>query len=111
MEEIFIKNNTFQINKFTENNLLLLNAHNYKNISFYINDNSGFLHQYYSMLLLSKNNFDNIIDNIDNAQFKDITNAKIRFIYNKNNSDYLIIKINNSFSFSIYNYFIGKFII
>ena len=62
MEEIFIKNNTFKINKFTENNLFILNAHNYKNISFYINDNSGFLHQYYSMILLSKNNLDNIID-------------------------------------------------
>ena len=95
MEEIFIKNNTFRINKFTENNLFLLNSHNYKNISFYINDNSGFLHQYYSMFLLSKNNFDNIIDNIDTTQFKDITNAKINFMNNKNNSDYLIININN----------------
>ena len=47
------------------------------------------------MFLLSKNNFDNIIDNIDTTQFKDITNAKINFMNNKNNSDYLIININN----------------
>ena len=61
MEEIYIKNNTFEINNFTENNYLVLNTHNFRNISFYINDNSGFFHQYYSIALLSQNNFTNFM--------------------------------------------------
>ena len=95
MEEIYIKNNTFEINNFTENNYLLLNTHNYRNISFYINDKSGFFHQYYSMALFSQNNFNNFYDNINSTQFKQITNGKINYIANQINNDYLIININN----------------
>ena len=95
MEEIYIKNNTFEINNFTENNYLVLNTHNFRNISFYINDNSGFFHQYYSIALLSQNNFTNFYNNINSTQFKQITNGKINYMTNEINYDYLIININN----------------
>ena len=61
---------------------MLLNTHNYRNISFYINDKSGFFHQYYSMALFSQNNFNNFYDNINSTQFKQITNGKINYIAN-----------------------------
>ena len=38
MEEIIIKNNSFIINSFTENNYLIANIHDYSNIYFYLND-------------------------------------------------------------------------
>ena len=48
MEEIIIKNNSFIIYSFTENNYLIANIHDYSNIYFYLNDNSGFFHQNYN---------------------------------------------------------------
>ena len=98
MEEIYVKNNTFTINNFTQNNYLLLNVHSFQNISFYMNDNSGFFHQYYKMVILSKENLDDFIKDINNIkaiQFKQITNGKINFMENKANDNYLIISLNN----------------
>ena len=98
MEKIYTKNNTFQINNVIENNYLVLNTQNYRNISFYINDNSGSFHQYYSMALLSQKMFDNFYDNINTIQFQQVINGKVNYMDNQINEDYLIISINNKSS-------------
>ena len=98
MEEINFKNNTFTINNFTQNNYLLLNIHNYLNIYLYVNDNSGFYHNYYKMITLSKDNLNNFIKDINTTktmQFKEITNGKISFMENIAYDEYLIISLNN----------------
>ena len=98
MEEIYFKNNTFTIYNFTQNNYLLLNVHGFQNISFYMNDNSGFFHQYYHMRIFSKyKELTEFIRGLNDLakQFKEITNGKINFIENKENDKYLIISLNN----------------
>ena len=98
LEEIYFKNNTFTINNFTQNNYLLLNIHNYLSISLYMNDNSGFFHNYYKMTTLSKDNLNNFIkdiNNIETKQFKEITNGKISFMENIAYDEYLVISLNN----------------
>ena len=100
MEEIYFNNNTFAINKFTQNNFLILNIHNQENIYFYINDNSGFYHEYNKMIFLSKDNLNTFLENVNknnnkNMKFKAIENGKITSVENKENNYYIIINLNN----------------
>ena len=99
MEEVYVKNNTFTFNHFTQNNYLILKIQNYQNISFYLNDNSGIFHQKYKMITISNNQFDTFIKEIYESipyDFKLVTNGKINNISNNLDNGYLIIDINNN---------------
>ena len=108
IEEIYMKNNTFTINNFTRNNYLLLDIKNLTNISFYLDDNSGFLHQYHEFTTLSKNNWNDFINQnnwnnfyyinyINNSEkYNKLTNGKITNINNTLNDDYLLIRLNDN---------------
>ena len=103
-----MKNNTFTINNFTRNNYLLLDIKNLTNISFYLDDNSGFLHQYHEFTTLSTNNWNDFINQnnwnnfyyinyINNSEkYNKLTNGKITNINNTLNDDYLLIRLNDN---------------
>ena len=103
IEELSIsKNNTFHYYDFAENNYLIFDIHNYSNVYFYINDNSGFYHNYYKKEILSQKQFECLKANIKLERDKEnekpnlITNGKINDIENLTKNDYyLSIKLNN----------------
>ena len=94
-----VYNNTFKYNNLAENNYLLIDIHKYSNIYFYINDNSGFYHEYYNMTTLSEKDFDNFFKNntpVTADKIRKITNGKINNVEKITKNDYyLIIKLSN----------------
>ena len=92
-----VYNNTFKYNNLAENNYLLIDIHKYSNIYFYINDNSGFYHEYYNMTTLSEKDFDNFFKNntpVTADKIRKITNGKINNVEKITKNDYyLIIKL------------------
>ena len=98
MEEIYYRNNTFEINNFTENNFLILNIQHKQNIHFYINDSSGYFKEYHKMISLNRNDLDKFFENINNKKemhFIKLLNGKIKIMGNEKYDEYLIIYLKN----------------
>ena len=100
MEEIYYRNNTFEINNFTENNFLILNIQHKQNIYFYINDNSEYFKEYHKMISLKRHDLDKFFENINinnnkEMQFIGLLNGKITIIENEKYDEYLIVYLNN----------------